>query len=84
MSSRADNPLRTRPVSAGVYCHRCGTVLALASLDDQPVCHLCLFGAAKEQDLAYLLRKVRPLPLLGGPVKARPDKTDASPFKRLA
>lgn len=86
MSSRVDDPTKKKIVSIekGVYCAHCGTFHALAALDGEPVCHICLFSAAKEQDLAWMLHKTKPLALVGSPIKARPDETPTIRIHRLA
>lgn len=86
MSFRAEHPkaMTTALLAAGVYCSRCNTVLALAALDGQPVCSLCLFGATKEKDLAWILRKTRPLPVLAGMAKVRPDETPVRQIEGVA
>jgi hypothetical protein len=58
--------------------------LALASFDGEPVCDLCLFGVAKECDLSGMLRKTRPLPVVGGPVKVVPEEAPARRVEGLA
>ena len=58
-----------------IYCNRCGNRLALANLDDLPLCPGCLTQAISMSDDSTITGKITPLfkisPRLGNLAKCR-------------